>query len=133
MEIIEREQVGSGCGVPGPGAARRSPNPIPGKLCQGWRCCCRGHGSGSAFHQRGACSSLRLLRQGWAGGGALTPSHPHGPHPRLLWVLLLLLLLLWMLLQGLRPVTHLEHANYLGREFARAEAALLSGQQYVQD
>jgi len=31
------------------------------------------------------------------------------------------------------PVTHLEHAAYLGREFQRAEAALLSGQEYVQD
>lgn len=29
--------------------------------------------------------------------------------------------------------THLEHANYLGREFQRAEMALQSGQAYVQD
>lgn len=31
------------------------------------------------------------------------------------------------------PVTHLEHAAYLGREFQRAEAALFSGQDYIQD
>lgn len=31
------------------------------------------------------------------------------------------------------PVTMLDHAAYLGREFQRAEAALLSGQAYVQD
>lgn len=31
------------------------------------------------------------------------------------------------------PVTRLDHASYLGREFQRAEAALLSGQAYVQD
>lgn len=31
------------------------------------------------------------------------------------------------------PVTQLDHAAYLGREFVRAEAALLSGQEYVQD
>ena len=31
------------------------------------------------------------------------------------------------------PVTRLDHAAYLGREFVRAEAALLSGQEYVQD
>ena len=31
------------------------------------------------------------------------------------------------------PVTMLDHASYLGREFQRAEAALLSGQEYVQD
>ena len=30
-------------------------------------------------------------------------------------------------------MTRLEHANYLGREFQRAEAALISGQDYVQD
>lgn len=31
------------------------------------------------------------------------------------------------------PVTRLDHAAYLGREFQRAERALLSGQDYVQD
>ncbi len=31
------------------------------------------------------------------------------------------------------PVTLLDHAAYLGREFARAEYALISGQEYVQD
>ncbi|MBD2020471.1 DUF4346 domain-containing protein, partial [Leptolyngbya sp. FACHB-36] len=31
------------------------------------------------------------------------------------------------------PVTCLDHAAYLGREFQRAEVALLSGQEYVQD
>jgi len=31
------------------------------------------------------------------------------------------------------PVTRLDHAAYLGREFQRAEAALLSGSEYVQD
>lgn len=31
------------------------------------------------------------------------------------------------------PVTMLDHAAYLGREFVRAEYALLSGQEYVQD
>lgn len=31
------------------------------------------------------------------------------------------------------PVTHIDHAAYLGREFQRAEAALLSGQEYIQD
>ncbi|MGK7901425.1 MAG: DUF4346 domain-containing protein [Hormoscilla sp.] len=31
------------------------------------------------------------------------------------------------------PVTLLDHAAYLGREFIRAELALLSGQEYVQD
>lgn len=31
------------------------------------------------------------------------------------------------------PVTRLDHASYLGREFQRAETALLSGQEYVQD
>ncbi len=30
-------------------------------------------------------------------------------------------------------VTRLDHAAYLGREFVRAEIALLSGQDYVQD
>ena len=29
--------------------------------------------------------------------------------------------------------THLEHANYLGREFQRAEFALLTDQDYIQD
>jgi dihydropteroate synthase len=31
------------------------------------------------------------------------------------------------------PVTRLDHAAYLGREFQRAERDLLSGQEYVQD
>ncbi len=31
------------------------------------------------------------------------------------------------------PVTLLNHAAYLGREFVRAEIALLNGQEYVQD
>ncbi|HEY9693477.1 MAG TPA: DUF4346 domain-containing protein [Oculatellaceae cyanobacterium] len=31
------------------------------------------------------------------------------------------------------PVTLLDHAAYLGREFLRAEIALISGQDYVQD
>jgi dihydropteroate synthase len=31
------------------------------------------------------------------------------------------------------PVTMMDHAAYLGREFVRAELALLSGQEYVQD
>ncbi len=31
------------------------------------------------------------------------------------------------------PVSRLDHAAYLGREFVRAEIALLSGQDYVQD
>lgn len=31
------------------------------------------------------------------------------------------------------PVTRMDHAAYLGREFVRAEMALLSGQDYVQD
>ncbi len=31
------------------------------------------------------------------------------------------------------PVTRLDHAAYLGREFVRAEIALVSGQEYVQD
>jgi dihydropteroate synthase len=31
------------------------------------------------------------------------------------------------------PVTRLDHAAYLGRELLRAEIALLSGQEYVQD
>jgi len=31
------------------------------------------------------------------------------------------------------PVTRLDHAAYLGREFVRAENALISGQDYVQD
>lgn len=36
--------------------------------------------------------------------------------------------------EGQSPVcTHLEHANYLGREFQRAEFALMSGQDYIQD
>ncbi|YAF98159.1 MAG: DUF4346 domain-containing protein [Nodularia sp. CChRGM 3473] len=31
------------------------------------------------------------------------------------------------------PVTQLSHAAYLGREFVRAEIALVTGQEYVQD
>lgn len=31
------------------------------------------------------------------------------------------------------PVTQLNHAAYLGREFVRAEIALVTGQEYVQD
>lgn len=31
------------------------------------------------------------------------------------------------------PVTMLDHAAYLGREFVRAEYALVSGQEYIQD
>ncbi|MCA1994360.1 MAG: DUF4346 domain-containing protein [Coleofasciculus sp. S288] len=31
------------------------------------------------------------------------------------------------------PVTRLDHAAYLGREFVRAENALISGLEYVQD
>jgi dihydropteroate synthase len=31
------------------------------------------------------------------------------------------------------PITYLDHAAYLGREFMRAEQALISGQDYVQD
>ncbi|ACK71775.1 conserved hypothetical protein [Gloeothece citriformis PCC 7424] len=31
------------------------------------------------------------------------------------------------------PVTMLDHACYLGREFIRAEMALISGQEYIQD
>jgi dihydropteroate synthase len=31
------------------------------------------------------------------------------------------------------PVTQLDHAAYLGREFVRAEYALIGGQEYVQD
>ena len=31
------------------------------------------------------------------------------------------------------PVTMLDHAAYLGREFVRAEIALLSGEEYIQD
>jgi dihydropteroate synthase len=31
------------------------------------------------------------------------------------------------------PVTFLDHAAYLGREFVRAEIALVTGQEYVQD
>lgn len=34
---------------------------------------------------------------------------------------------------GFQPCTHLEHALYLGRELQRAEFALVSGQEYVQD
>jgi len=31
------------------------------------------------------------------------------------------------------PISYLDHAAYLGREFVRAEMALLSGDEYVQD
>ncbi|MGB5974869.1 MAG: DUF4346 domain-containing protein, partial [Nodosilinea sp.] len=31
------------------------------------------------------------------------------------------------------PVTYLDHAAYLGREFARAETALSTGDPYIQD
>ncbi|MGF1570466.1 MAG: DUF4346 domain-containing protein [Nodosilinea sp.] len=31
------------------------------------------------------------------------------------------------------PIAYLDHAAYLGREFMRAEAALVTGQPYVQD
>ncbi|NJL87620.1 MAG: DUF4346 domain-containing protein [Leptolyngbyaceae cyanobacterium SM1_1_3] len=31
------------------------------------------------------------------------------------------------------PLTYLDHAAYLGREFVRAEIALISGKAYVQD
>jgi dihydropteroate synthase len=31
------------------------------------------------------------------------------------------------------PVTRLDHAAYLGREFQKAESALLEGREYVQD
>ncbi|HEY9875144.1 MAG TPA: DUF4346 domain-containing protein [Candidatus Obscuribacterales bacterium] len=31
------------------------------------------------------------------------------------------------------PVTMMDHAAYLGREFLRAEIALINGQEYVQD
>jgi dihydropteroate synthase len=31
------------------------------------------------------------------------------------------------------PVGMLDHAAYLGREFTRAEIALLSGAEYIQD
>jgi dihydropteroate synthase len=31
------------------------------------------------------------------------------------------------------PVTMLDHAAYLGREFVRAEIALVTGEEYVQD
>ncbi|MDB9538866.1 DUF4346 domain-containing protein [Anabaenopsis tanganyikae CS-531] len=31
------------------------------------------------------------------------------------------------------PVTKLDHASYLGREFLRAEVALVTGKEYLQD
>ncbi len=31
------------------------------------------------------------------------------------------------------PVSFLDHAAYLGREFVRAEVALVTGQEYIQD
>ncbi|CAI5472755.1 unnamed protein product [Closterium sp. Yama58-4] len=37
------------------------------------------------------------------------------------------------LLSQIPPVTMLNHANYLGRELQRAEAALLNGTEYIQD
>ncbi|GJP45285.1 hypothetical protein CLOM_g4690 [Closterium sp. NIES-68] len=37
------------------------------------------------------------------------------------------------LLSQMPPVTMLNHANYLGRELQRAEAALLNGAEYIQD
>jgi dihydropteroate synthase len=35
--------------------------------------------------------------------------------------------------QGQNPITHFNHAAYLGREFQRAEFALVTGKEYVQD
>lgn len=31
------------------------------------------------------------------------------------------------------PITMLDHAGYLGREFTRAEYALITGEEYIQD
>lgn len=31
------------------------------------------------------------------------------------------------------PISYLDHAAYLGREFMRAEAALIAGEEYIQD
>jgi dihydropteroate synthase len=31
------------------------------------------------------------------------------------------------------PLTMLDHAAYLGREFIRAETALINGEEYIQD
>ncbi|MEL6940925.1 MAG: DUF4346 domain-containing protein, partial [Cyanobacteria bacterium J06598_1] len=31
------------------------------------------------------------------------------------------------------PITYLDHAAYLGREFVRAEIALVNGAEYIQD
>ena len=31
------------------------------------------------------------------------------------------------------PITMLDHAAYLGREFTRAEYALITGEEYIQD
>ena len=31
------------------------------------------------------------------------------------------------------PVTRLDHGAYLGREFVRAESALINGEEYIQD
>ena len=31
------------------------------------------------------------------------------------------------------PISYLDHAAYLGREFIRAEIALINGQEYIQD
>ncbi|HEY9762710.1 MAG TPA: DUF4346 domain-containing protein [Trichocoleus sp.] len=31
------------------------------------------------------------------------------------------------------PISYLDHAAYLGREFVRAEMALISGEEYIQD
>ncbi|MBW4489390.1 MAG: DUF4346 domain-containing protein [Trichocoleus desertorum ATA4-8-CV12] len=35
--------------------------------------------------------------------------------------------------EAANPITRLDHAAYLGREFVRAEIAMLSGQEYIQD
>ena len=35
--------------------------------------------------------------------------------------------------QNQHPITRLDHAAYLGREFVRAEIALVSGKEYIQD
>ncbi|CAI7755201.1 unnamed protein product [Closterium sp. NIES-53] len=38
-----------------------------------------------------------------------------------------------LILSQMPPVTMLNHANYLGRELQRAEAAMLDGSEYIQD
>ena len=35
--------------------------------------------------------------------------------------------------QGPFPISHLDHAIYIGRELQRAEQCLISGKQYIQD